>query len=143
MKSMNSVEYREFLQFGTRTAKVATVRSNGAPHVAPVWFVLDENDLVFTTGAKSVKGKNLLRDPHVMISVDDERRPFAFVLVDGKADIKQLSPEQLLPWTTRIAERYVAPGQGDAYGKRNAIEGELLVRVPLTKVVAQAGIADW
>jgi hypothetical protein len=33
--------------------------------------------------------------------------------------------------------------QADAYGRRNAGEGELLVRVPMTKVNAQKGISDW
>lgn len=143
MKSMTPAESRKFLLHGTRTAKVATVRSNGSPHVAPLWFVLDGNEMVFTTNAKSVKGKNLLRNPQIMISVDDENPPFAFVLVDSKADIKQLSAKDLLPWTTRIASRYVPSGQGDAFGKRNAVEGELLVRVPLTKVIGEAGVADW
>lgn len=140
---MTPAEWREFLLFGTRTAKVATVRSNGYPHVAPVWFILDGDELVFTTWKMSVKGKNLLRDPHLMISVDDERPPFAFVLIDGTAAVKELSPKELLPWTTRIAGRYVATGQADAYGKRNAVEGELLVRVALTKVNAQKDLADW
>lgn len=140
---MTPAEWREFLLFGTRTAKVATVRSNGYPHVAPVWFLLDGDELVFTTGKTSVKGKDLLRDPHLMISVDDERPPFAFVLIDGTAAIEELSPEKLLPWTTRIASRYVATGRADTYGKRNAVEGELLVRVALTKVIAQRGIAEW
>ena len=142
MKSMSPAEWREFLLFRTRTGKVATTRSNGHAHVAPVWFVLDGNELVFTTGKTSVKGKNLLRDSHVMISVDDEQPPFAFVLIDSVATVEELQPEKLLPWTTRIASRYVAPGQADVYGKRNAVEGELLVRVPLMKVIAQKGIAD-
>lgn len=142
MKSMTSDEWREFLSFGTRTAKVATVRENGHPHVAPVWFVLDGNELVFTTWANSVKGRNLLRDPHVMISVDDERMPFAFVLIDSTATVQELAPQELLPWTTRIASRYVPSGRSDSYGKRNAVVGELLIRVPLTKVIAQAAVAE-
>ena len=32
--------------------------------------------------------------------------------------------------------------QAAAYGKRNAVEGELLVRVALGKVLARGGIAD-
>jgi len=104
--------------------------------------VLDGNELVFTTSKDSVKGKNLLRDPRVMISVDDEQPPVAFVRVDSRANVQALSPQDLLPWTTRISSRYVATGQADAYGKRNAVEGELLVRVPLTKVTARKGIAD-
>jgi hypothetical protein len=35
------------------------------------------------------------------------------------------------------AARYVGADQAEAYGKRNAVEGELLVRVPLTKVKAR------
>ena len=35
MKSMTPSQWREFLLLGTRTAKVATVRENGHPHVAP------------------------------------------------------------------------------------------------------------
>jgi PPOX class probable F420-dependent enzyme len=142
MESMTPAEWRQFLLFGTRTAKVATVRANGAPHVAPVWFVLNDNELVFTTGSKSVKGKNLSRDAHVMISVDDENPPFAFVLVDSNAIVEQPSPQELLPWATKIAGRYVGSEQADAYGKRNAVEGELLVRVPLTKVIAHKRVAD-
>ena len=47
------------------------------------------------------------------------------------------------PWTTRIAKRYMGAEQAEAYGKRNAVEGELLVRVPLTKVTVRKGVADW
>lgn len=143
MKTMTSAEWREFLLLGTRTAKLATVRKDGRPHVAPVWFVLDGNELVFTTGKQTIKGKNLLRDPHVMVSVDDERPPFAFVLVENTAEVKEVRPQELLPWATRIASRYVPPGHADAYGKRNAVEGELLIRVPLGKVVARKDIAEW
>jgi len=50
---MSPEEIREFLAHGTRTGKLATVRANGAPHVAPVWFVLDGDDLVFNTGARA------------------------------------------------------------------------------------------
>ena len=39
-REMTHDEIRAFLLAGTRTAKVATVRADGRPHVAPVWFVL-------------------------------------------------------------------------------------------------------
>jgi pyridoxine/pyridoxamine 5'-phosphate oxidase len=62
---------------GRRTeaiAKLATVRPDGRPHVAPVWFDLDGNDLVFSTGERSVKGRNLIADRRLSICVDDEQR---------------------------------------------------------------------
>lgn len=91
------------------------------------------------TETHSVKGKNIRHDPRVMLAVDDERPPFAFVLVEGSAVVGELSPAELLPWATRIANRYMGAEQADAYGKRNAVAGEILVRVPLSKVTAQRG----
>ena len=140
---MTREEWRAFLASGTRTAKLATRRPDGRPHVAPVWFVLDADDLVFTTHRDTVKGRNLLHDARLMLSVDDERPPFAFVLITGNAVVIELPPSELLPWTTRIAERYMGTARADAYGRRNAVEGELLARVPLDEITARAGVADW
>lgn len=141
MREMTAEEWRAFVMEGTRTANVSTVRADGRPHVVPVWIVLDGNDLVFTTDAESVKGKNLRRDPRVMICMDDERPPFAFVLIEGSAVVTEASAQELLPWTTRLARRYMGESLAEQIGKRNAVDGELLVRVPLTKVTAQKNIA--
>jgi PPOX class probable F420-dependent enzyme len=143
MTPMTETEWRSFLSSGTHTAKLATCRPDGRPHVAPVWFVLDSSDLLFTTHHDTVKARNIRRDPRVMLSVDDEQAPFAFVLVEGSAIICEVSPAELLPWTIRIAKRYMGTEQADAYGRRNAVDGELLIRVPLTKVTARMGIAEW
>ena len=62
MPPMNEDEIKEFLGERAHTAKVATTRQDGRPHVAPVWFVLDGDDVLFTTGADTVKGKTLARD---------------------------------------------------------------------------------
>ena|SRR5258708_2180000 len=142
MKAMTRDEWRAFLLEGTRTGKVATVRADGRPHVAPIWFILDGDELLFTTGRDSVKGKNLRRDPRVMLSVDDERPPFAFALIKGKAVVSEPEAADLLPWATRIAARYMGAELADAFGRRNAGPGALLVRVPLTKVSAYAAITE-
>jgi len=63
------------------------------------------------------------------------------VRIDGEADLSD-DVDEMLPWSTRIAARYMGPDQADAYGRRNAVDGELLVRVKPTKVVALSGIAD-
>ena len=48
-RAMTTKEIRAFLSHGTRTANVATSLPDGQPHVMPVWFVLDGEELVFTT----------------------------------------------------------------------------------------------
>lgn len=141
MQMMTVEERRAFLAEGHKTAKLATVRKDGRPHVVPVWFVLDGDDLVFTTWHTAVKAANMRRDPRVSICVDEEHPPFAFVQIEGTAAIAEEAGDLLL-WATRIAERYMGPALAEAYGRRNAVKGEFLVRVTPSKVVAQKGIAD-
>jgi PPOX class probable F420-dependent enzyme len=141
MQDMTQTEYREFMQQGTRTGKLATVRADGRPHVAPIWFILDGEDLIFTTYETTVKAANLHRDPRASLCVDDEKPPFAFAIVEGIVEVTAPTPEDLLTWTTAIARRYMGVAQADAYGRRNAVEGELLVRLRPEKIVARKELA--
>ncbi|HEU5099979.1 MAG TPA: PPOX class F420-dependent oxidoreductase [Roseiflexaceae bacterium] len=141
MQSMTPEEYRAFLLERPRTAKLATVRADGRPHVAPIWFDLDGDMLVFTTWHTTVKAANLRRDPRVCLCIDDDTPPFAFVIFEGTAAISEDAGE-LRRWATRIAGRYMGAEQADAYGARNGVAGELLVRVTPTRVLAKTGISD-
>jgi PPOX class probable F420-dependent enzyme len=134
-------EWHAFLSEGTRTAKVATTRNDGRPHVAPVWFVIDGDDVIFQTSTSSVKGKAFRRDGYVSLCVDDERPPFAFVLVEGRAEVSENLEEQL-PWATLIAGRYMGEELAQEYGVRNTVEGALLIRVRPERVVAMRNVAD-
>ena len=126
---------------GTRTAKLATVRVDGRPHIAPIWFVVDGDDLVFTTGAATVKGKALQRDPRVTLCVDDERPPFAFVVIEGTAVI-DTDLDDMFTWATRIGGRYMGADRAEEFGRRNAVESELLVRVAPTRMLTETGVSD-
>jgi PPOX class probable F420-dependent enzyme len=141
VRSMTPQEIRAFLLEGTRTAALATVRADGRPHVAPIWFTLDGDDLLFNTGESTVKGVNLRRDTRVALMVDEEEPPFAFVSVEGNATLSD-DLDVMRYWATRIAARYMGDDQAEAYGKRNAVPGELLVRVTPEKIVAFKGVAD-
>jgi PPOX class probable F420-dependent enzyme len=132
---MTDDEAREFLATGYRTAKLATVRADGRPHVAPVWFVLDGEDIVFMTGDGTLKGKALQRDPRVSLVVDLEEPPYGFVMVEGSVTLSR-DVEEMLPLSTAIAKRYVGADRAEEFGKRNAVEGELLVRLHPDKIVA-------
>jgi PPOX class probable F420-dependent enzyme len=141
MQRMTDLEALAFLADRPRTAKLASVRADGRPHVAPVWFALDGADLLFTTWHSTVKAANLRHDPRVCICVDDEMPPFAFVIVEGSATISD-DLGQLQHWATRIAARYMGAERANEYGQRNGVAGELLVRVRPARIVGQAGISD-
>ncbi|MET7365810.1 PPOX class F420-dependent oxidoreductase [Streptomyces sp. NPDC005566] len=138
---MTQDEWRAFLSEGTRTAKISTVRADGSPHIAPVWFLLDGDDLVFNTGKESVKGRNMARDGRVSICVDDDRPPFAFAVLRGRADLSEDLAE-LRHWATRIAGRYMGAEAAEEFGARNGVAGELVVRVHIDKVLAMADMAS-
>ena len=138
---MSHAEWRAFVLEGTRTAKLAVIRVDGSPHIAPIWVVLDGDDVMFTTGADTVKGKALRRDPRVALCIDDDRPPFAYVVIHGNARVSE-DLDEMLPWATALGGRYMGTDNADAFGRRNAVPGELLVRVTPTKVIAKSGIAD-
>ncbi|MFD0214350.1 PPOX class F420-dependent oxidoreductase [Streptomyces hirsutus] len=138
---MTDEEWRAFVSHGTRTAKLSTVRADGSPHVAPIWFVLDGDDVVFNTGRETVKGRNLARDGRVALCVDDDRPPFAFVVLRGRARISE-DPGDLVRWATRIAARYMGQDRAEEFGARNGVPGELLVRVAVEKVLSEKSVAD-
>ncbi|MCX5126392.1 PPOX class F420-dependent oxidoreductase [Streptomyces sp. NBC_00193] len=141
VKKMTQEEWRAFVSHSTRTGKLSTVREDGSPHIAPIWFVLDGDSFVFNTGKDTVKGRNLARDGRVALCVDDDRPPFSYAVLQGRAEISE-DLDAMLPWSTRIGARYMGEEHGEAFGRRNAVPGELLVRVSIDKVISAAGVAD-
>src|SRR5207248_4546286 len=129
-----SDEQRAFLLHGTRTGKLATVRKDGRPHVAPIWFTLHGDTIVFTMGEQTVKAANIRRDARVCLCVDDETAPYAYLMVEGTASLSS-DLEALLHWATRIGGRYMGEELAEKYGKRNGVPGELLVRITPTRVI--------
>jgi PPOX class probable F420-dependent enzyme len=137
---MTPDEIHAFLSHGTRTAKLATSGPGGQPHVMPVWFVLDGEELVFTTWGESVKGRNLRRDPRAAVVVDEEVAPYAFVHLRGHVTLSE-DLEELLRFATAIAGRYMGADRAGEFGRRNAVPGELLVRLRPERVIATADLA--
>ena len=140
MQPMTTEQWHEFVMTGTLTGKLAVTRADGRPHVTPVWFVLDGDDVILNTGTDSVKGKALRRDPRVCLSVDDQVPPYSFVVIDGVAEISE-DRDELRRWATAIGGRYMGAGRAEEFGIRNAVPGELLVRIRPTRVIARAGIS--
>jgi PPOX class probable F420-dependent enzyme len=144
MRMMSDHERRAFLSHGTRTGHLATVREDGSPHVAPVWFVLDGDDVVFMTGADTVKGRNLRRTGRAALSVDDPAPPYGFVHVSGTVELVDCGDafEAAWPFGLRISRRYMGDAVAEDYARRNTVAGELLVRLTPERVSAQADLAD-
>ena len=67
---MSDDEVRGFLE-EQLVMTVATMGPKGRPHLMPLWYVPDGNELIGWTYAKSQKAKNLGRDPRATVQVED------------------------------------------------------------------------
>ncbi|MFJ2021108.1 MULTISPECIES: PPOX class F420-dependent oxidoreductase [Streptomyces] len=139
-QKMADDEWRSFVLHGTRTGKLSTVSADGSPHVAPIWFLLDGDEVVFNTGKETVKGRNLARDGRAALCVDDDRPPYGFVVLRGRAELSE-DLSELRHWATRIGGRYMGEERAEEFGARNGVPGELLVRLRIEKVLAYSEVA--
>ncbi|MBB5156215.1 PPOX class F420-dependent oxidoreductase [Saccharopolyspora phatthalungensis] len=141
MTSIDDSEVRAFLEEGTRPGVLGFTARDGRPLVAPVWFVLEGDEIVFNTGKNTAKGRAIARDPRVALCVDLPEPPFAFVQVQGIAETSE-DPDELLRTATEIGGRYMGRDRAEEFGRRNGVPGELVVRIRPTKVIAGLDIAS-
>ena len=130
-----SAEVVAFLTAGTRTGKLGFTAADGRPLVAPVWFVVEDGEIVFNTGRDTAKGRAVGRDPRLVLCVDLEEPPYAFVQVQGTATVSE-DPGELVRTATVIGARYMGADRAEEFGRRNGVPGELVVRLRPAKVIA-------
>jgi PPOX class probable F420-dependent enzyme len=138
---MSPDEVRAFLLHGSRTGKLGVSMSDGQPNVMPIWFVLDGDDVPFTTHVDTVKSNWIRKDGRLSLCVDEEVAPYAFVHLRGRASFSE-DLEEMRRWATLIVGRYMGKDRAEEFGARNAVTGELLVRLTPERVIAQSGVAD-
>lgn len=140
---MTRDEIFAFIQEAPRTGHLATVRADGRPHVATIWIAVDpeREEIVFNTGADTVKGRSLARTGYAALAVDDAAPPFSFVTLEGPVTIVTDLVE-VRRWATVLGARYMGEQRAEEYGARNGVEGELLCRLAPVKMTGVRDIAD-
>lgn len=132
---MEEDEWKAFVLEGTRTAKLATTRADGSPHVTPVCFTLEGGDVVFSTDMSTVKAKAMLRDSRVAVCVDDERPPFRYVMLRGSATVDS-DPAAVRGSLQVLGTRYLGADRARVAVMAHAKPGAVIVRVRVEEVVA-------
>jgi hypothetical protein len=84
---INKLEGQQNIWFGS-------VRPDGRPHLAPVWFVWHADKIYIGTDPESVKSRNIRRNRHVVLALEDGNHP---VICEGTAQVVSPPlPESLL-----------------------------------------------
>jgi len=110
--TMTSEEIQAFLE-SSHTLQVATNGHDGRPHLAPMWFVMEDDRVVFRSFSKSQKIVNLRRDQNLTVLAE---RGLAYaelqgVRIRGTAGLVD-DPEYVRGLYGRLAAKY--PMVGDA-----------------------------
>ncbi len=64
-------------------AYLALIRSDGTPHVTPIWFDFDGQNFIFNTARGRVKDRIMHRHPIVSFVIADPHDPYRYVQVTG------------------------------------------------------------
>ncbi len=95
-------------------AHLVTVRPEGRPHMAPVWFLAEGRRALVMAYANAVKLRNIGRNPAVAISIATDQRPYKYVVLEGEGRVTDREPAQVVE---RICVQYDGPEQGPAYAR--------------------------
>ena len=126
------MDIREVTKFlaGTKIAVMATVNSDGSPHLSPNWYYFDGERLYFVTTRERRKFFNLKRDRRISVCVYEPPLALDYVVLQGPGIIENLVPTSEL-WRTAqlVIERYVDADAVDDYIARWKTEPRILVTI--------------
>ena len=132
MPRMTDDEIAEFLRLPL-LSNLATLRTDGSPHLAPVWHLYDGEKLLILSSPTSVKVQNLRGDPRVGISIPRETEPHGFVQVNGTAELSEEWDRQVL-WDMSI--NYQGQEEGARYAEQTYRDMEfVLITITPTKLI--------
>jgi len=129
-ESAFSGRQRKFLE-KPRIGRLATIRRDGAPHVAPVWFMVEGDALLVLTDRGSQKHRNIERDARVEFCIDGEQPPYHTVIVRGRATVEE---PRGAAWRLALAVHYLGAEGGQRYVDTTPAGDEVLLRIQPERV---------
>jgi len=122
-------EQRQFLQ-NNRLCIVGVGRKSGPPHLSPVYYVIDGDDILISTTHSRFKAKAIKRNPEVSVCVLAEQYPFPYLLVYGAGQIQEDgAPDLMMKVGARMTGNAVPEAARPAIEQRARDEGRLVLRV--------------
>ncbi|HKM75356.1 MAG TPA: pyridoxamine 5'-phosphate oxidase family protein [Candidatus Bathyarchaeia archaeon] len=106
---MSEQESNNFLSNG-RILRVASVGSDGTPHIAPIWYVYENGKFYVQTGPRSRKAQNIKANSKVAFSVDVGERFYDLKAVIGKGTARILTERK---FNDEIGKRILLKYLGD------------------------------
>lgn len=141
MPKLTQAERDSFLAERGVVMRIAVTREDGSPLVTPIWFIHEDDAIYFTPRAKSEWFECLRNDPRCALCIDEQPLPYRKVLAEGRAELLHDvgADSQWRDLYRRIAGRYVAPAEADAYIENTIDQPRGLFRLSLSS----AKLSTW
>lgn len=138
---MTTDEQRAFWE-DQRTLHVASLNSDGTPHLVPMWFAWVDGNLAFWTYGRSQKIVNLRRDPRITVmgEAGDKYEELRGITIVGRAEIIE-EREPVYTFGMDVFQRYWGPVEGDLTEVRAGVE--LMGAKRVLVVVHPEDTASW
>ena len=125
---------RAFLE-ELRFAVVGTKNTDGSPHLAVMWYLIDGDEIVVNSAQGRVKDRNLAADPRMSVLVEDGYR---WLRVDGRAAIEH---DQTIAHADirRLASRYYKDERkvDEAMKNNFSKQHRITYRLPIRRVASE------
>ena len=95
-------------------AHLVSIRADGRPHVAPVWYAREGGRVWVMTGSGTAKARNIANNPAVSLSIAAPGRPYWYIVVEGEATLTTHNLESIVP---NICTRYDGPIRGAEFAR--------------------------
>jgi len=105
-------------------ANLATIMPDGTPHVTPVWFDFDGQNILVNTAKGRVKDRNMRRNRSVALSIMDPRNPYRYLQVRGT--VTEITEKGADAHIDKLAQKYL---NMDKYPNRAPGEVRVLYRI--------------
>jgi PPOX class probable F420-dependent enzyme len=126
---MTPEEEKAFLE-AHRLCVFAFRRKAGPPSLTPVYYYMDGGDIVISTTATRAKAKAVRRDPEVTVCVLEEKSPFSYLTVYGRARIEeQGAVDVMMKVGEKMTGAPVAESMRPAIEERARKEQRVVLRV--------------
>ena len=123
MSQMTTHEMETYLK-EARIADLVTLRSDGSPHIAPVWYQYRTGVLYIMARQDSVKVRNIRRDTRVAVSIPKPDFPYQYVVIEGTAAITHHEIDKMI---LEISVHYRGKENGEQFSRDLLSEGAMVV----------------
>jgi PPOX class probable F420-dependent enzyme len=105
-------------------AQLATLMPDGSPHVSPVWFEFDGQNILINSAKGRVKDRNMRRDPRVGLDILDPDNPYRHLSIRGR--VSEITEKGADAHIDKLAKRYI---NQDRYPYRAPDEVRVLYKI--------------